>query len=99
MPPDPETIALRATVIGGQRYADDHGDVAQHARWQDHASTRPAAPCSAMAMDLQRLRQAGRWGGNGTDLDDCKAKFKIAWAQIRAGLTDADVAKAHEMGR
>jgi hypothetical protein len=52
-----------------------------------------------MAMDLQRLRQAGRWGGNGTDLDDCKAKFKIAWAQIRAGLTDADVAKAHEMGR
>ena len=38
-------------------------------------------------------------GGSGTDLDDCKAKFKIAWAQIRAGLTDADVAKAHEMGR
>jgi len=24
--------------------------------------------------------------------------FKIAWARIRAGLTDADIAKAHEMG-
>ena len=24
--------------------------------------------------------------GNGSDLEDCKAKFKAAWAAIRAGL-------------
>ena len=35
--------------------------------------------------------------GNGIDLDDCKAKFLIAWTRIRAGLTD--IAKAQEMRR
>jgi hypothetical protein len=34
--------------------------------------------------------------GNGTDLDDCKAKFKAAWAPIRAGLTEDDIASARE---
>jgi hypothetical protein len=35
--------------------------------------------------------------GTGVDLDDAKAKFKIAWARIRAGLTDDDIAAAHEI--
>jgi hypothetical protein len=30
-------------------------------------------------------------------LEDCKAKFKIAWARIRAGLTDRNIAKAREL--
>ncbi|GAH36831.1 unnamed protein product, partial [marine sediment metagenome] len=34
--------------------------------------------------------------GQGTDLENCKAKFKIAWARIRAGLTDWDIAKAQK---
>src|SRR5664279_218193 len=34
--------------------------------------------------------------GTGVDLDDCKARFKVAWSRIRAGLTDDDIAKAHE---
>jgi hypothetical protein len=32
------------------------------------------------------------------ELQDCKAKFKIAWVRIRAGLTDWDIAKAQECG-
>jgi hypothetical protein len=32
--------------------------------------------------------------GNGTGLDDCKAKFLIIWTRIRAGLTKDDIAKA-----
>jgi hypothetical protein len=39
-----------------------------------------------------------RDSGQGTDLEDCKAKFKIAWARIRAGLTDRDIAKAQKCG-
>ena len=31
------------------------------------------------------------------DLDDCKAKFRVAWPRIRAAPSDADIAKAHEM--
>jgi hypothetical protein len=31
--------------------------------------------------------------GNGTDLDDCKAKFKAAWMAIRADLSDDDIAR------
>jgi len=37
-----------------------------------------------------------RDSGQGTDLDDCKAKFKAAWARKRAGLTDWDIAKARQ---
>ena len=35
----------------------------------------------------------------GDDLDDCKRQFKAAWATLRAGLTDEDIARAHEMQR
>jgi hypothetical protein len=34
--------------------------------------------------------------GNGSDLEDCKAKFKAAWAAIRAGLSEDDIASAHQ---
>jgi hypothetical protein len=44
---------------------------------------------------------AGRRGsderGSGADLDDAKAQFRIAWAQIRASLTDQDIASAHRI--
>ena len=35
--------------------------------------------------------------GDGKDLDDCKAKFLIAWTRMRAGLTNEDIAKAYRM--
>ena len=33
------------------------------------------------------------------DPDDCKRKFKAAWATLRADLTDKDIAGGHEMRR
>ena len=33
--------------------------------------------------------------GTGSDLDDCQAKFSIAWARIRGGITEEDIAEAH----
>jgi hypothetical protein len=35
--------------------------------------------------------------GNGADLDDCKVKFRKAWARIRARLTDQDIADAQQI--
>ena len=35
--------------------------------------------------------------GNGADLDDCKPKFRKAWARIRARLTDQDIADAQRI--
>jgi hypothetical protein len=37
----------------------------------------------------------GRW--TGADLDNCKQKFKEAWARIRAILTDQDIADAQQI--
>ena len=39
---------------------------------------------------------SGSDSGPGVDIDDCKAEFKVAWARIRAGLTENDIAKAYE---
>jgi hypothetical protein len=33
--------------------------------------------------------------GIGSDLDDCRAKFSIAWARIRGGITEDDISEAH----
>ena len=58
-----ETIVLRVTVIGDQSYADDFTVI-----WRGlpigriMPPTGPAASRHAMAVDLQRLRQA-RWRG------------------------------------
>ena len=95
--PDDETIVLRDIVIGGHRRADDFTVI-----WRGLPIGR--------IMKISGVRWW--WGcnfdgqlsldddsGNGIDLDDCKAKFLIAWTRIRAALTDADIAKAYEMRR
>ena len=97
---DPETLTLRATAIAGERYADDYaviwrgmsvgrimlGNGAPHDRpqwtWSCHVHGRP---------------QGGDDRGSATDLADAKARFKAAWARIRAGLTDQDIADAQQI--
>ena len=98
---DSKTIALRVTVIGGQHYADDYQVI-----WRSLPIGRimraPGLPPHAPQWWRWTCNVYGKPGGgsgHGTDLDDCKAKFKIAWARIRAGLTAADIAKAYEMRR
>jgi hypothetical protein len=97
MPNNSETIALRVTAIGGQRYADDYQVI-----WRDlpigrimRASGVPAhAPQWSWTCNF--LGKPGGGSGRGTDLDDCKAQFKITWVRIRAELTEADIATAVE---
>jgi hypothetical protein len=96
----PETLTLRATAIAGARYADDYaviwrgmsvgrillGSGAPHDRpqwiWSCHVHGRP---------------QGNDDRGNGADLADAKAKFKAAWARIRSGLTEAEIAHARRV--
>ena len=91
---------LRATAIAGQRYADDYavmwrgmsvgrillGNGAPHDRppwaWPCHLRGRP---------------QGNDDRGSATDLADAKAKFKAAWARIRSGLTEAEIAHARRV--
>jgi hypothetical protein len=96
--PDAETLTLRATVIAGKRYDDDFtviwrgmsigrimqasGVPAHLAQWSWNCSVHGKPGASA--------------NGSGTDLDDCKAKFKAAWTAIRAGLSEDDIASARE---
>jgi len=47
---------------------------------------------------LSRLWQAGA-SGFGADLADCQRQFEEAWIRIRAGLTEADVARAHKTAK
>ena len=73
----------------------------------DGAACRLAASCSVPAH-----RTTGRRGrgpaicpaaqgnddrGSATDLADAKAKFKAAWARIRSGLTEAEIAQARRV--
>jgi hypothetical protein len=48
--------------------------------------------------NVYRQPSLSRDSGQGRDLENCKAKFKIAWVRIRAGLTDWDIAKAQKCG-
>src|ERR1035437_163835 len=95
-----ETIALRDIEIGGHREADDFTVI-----WRSLPIGR------IMKSSGPRTHWSRRWwwgcnvygqpsldddSGTGIDLDDCIAKFMIAWTRIHAGLTDDDIAKAHD---
>jgi hypothetical protein len=99
---DNETIAFRATVIGGERYADDYTVI-----WRDLSIGRIRKNLGLPAHVDQWSWGCNMYGqpslsgdsGQGTNLEDCKRQFKTAWARIRAELTDWDIRKAREMRR
>ena len=95
MPDNSETIALRDTEIGGHRQIDDFTVI-----WRDLPIGRIMKSSGARwwwGCNFNGQLSLDDDSGNGVDLEDCKAKFMISWTRIRAGLTDADIAKAHEM--
>jgi hypothetical protein len=94
---DDETISLRATVIAGKRYEDDFTVI-----WRGmpigrimHASGVPAHLAQWSWSCSVHGKPGASANGSGVDIDDCKAKFKTAWAAIRAGLSEDDIASAH----
>jgi hypothetical protein len=100
MPDDPETLTLRPTVIAGHLCEDDFVVI-----WRGMSIGRIRKASGAPHDTAQwtwSCRHHGRpqgsdERGSGADLDDAKAQFRIAWAQIRASLTDQDIASAHRI--
>jgi hypothetical protein len=96
MPDDPETIALRATVVDRKGYPDDYQVVWRGlsiGRIMKGTGSPNHAPqwwweCNAYGQPL------GGESGAGIDLYDCKARFKIAWARIRVGRADEEIMRA-----
>jgi hypothetical protein len=92
-----ETIALRVTVIGGQRYADDYQVIWRGlsiGRIMKSSGVPGHIPQWSWNCYVDGKPGAGA-NGTGDDLEHCKAQFKIAWTRIRAGLTEQDIARAY----
>jgi hypothetical protein len=95
MPDDPEKIALRAAVIDGNGYPDDYQVIWRGlsiGRIMKGTGSPNHAPQWWWECNLYGQSSLGGESGIGVDLFDCKAKFKVAWARIRAGRTDKDIA-------
>jgi hypothetical protein len=97
---DPEIIALRVTVIGGKLLPDDYTVI-----WRSlpigGIMLAPGLPphVPQWRWTCNFYGKPGGGSGSGDDLDDCKRQFREARAALRAGLTDDDIARAHEMRR
>jgi hypothetical protein len=90
---DSESIALRPTVIDGQRQEDDFEVI-----WRGLTIGRIMKPphdahwwwgCNVYGQPLGANDR-----GPGINFKDCQLRFKIAWTRIRAGLTEEDISIA-----
>src|SRR2546421_12735028 len=94
---DDESLIMRTTVIAGIRYADDYAVI-----WRGMSIGRVMKAIGASSDKPQWSWNVYLYGrpssaddsGNGHDLDGAKAKVREAWARIRAGLTEFDIARA-----
>jgi hypothetical protein len=50
-----------------------------------------------VSCKVYRKPLLGDDSGTGSDREDCKANFRIAWVRIRGAISDADIAKTREM--
>jgi hypothetical protein len=98
---DNETIILHVTRIDGKSYRNDYTVM-----WRGLPIGRirrnPGLPAHidqwSWGCNVYGQPSLSHDSGQGTDLENCKAKFNIAWLRIRAGLTDWDIAKAQKCG-
>jgi hypothetical protein len=93
MTDDLESVALRSTVIDGQRQEDDYEVI-----WRGLPIGRimkpPSDPHWWWGCNVYGQPLAASDRGPGINFKDCQIRFKIAWARIRAGLTEEDISIA-----
>jgi hypothetical protein len=97
---DHESITIHTTKIDGQSYPDDYT-----VNWRGLPIGRirknPGLPAHvaqwSWGCNVYGQPSLSGDSGEGTDLEDCKAKFKAAWARVRGRLRDVDIAKARGM--
>jgi hypothetical protein len=99
---DNETIVLHVTRIDGKSYRNDY-TVMWRGLPVGRIRKNPGLPAHidqwSWGCNVYGQPSLDGDSGQGTSLEDCMASFKIAWKRIRAGLTDADVARAYEIQR
>jgi len=95
---DDEAITVHVTKIGGTSYPDDYTVI-----WRGLPIGRirksPGLPAHVVdqwwwGCNVYGQPSLSGDSGQGTGLEDCKGKFRIAWARIHADLTEADIARA-----
>ncbi len=93
MADDVDTIALRPTIVDGERQVDDFEVI-----WRDLPIGRILKPPGNShwwwACNLYGQPPIPNDRGPGIDFKDCQIRFKIAWGRIKATLTEADIAVA-----
>ena len=102
MSDDFEALSLRATVIAGERCADDYGVI-----WRDMSigrikqatGTPHGSPQWTWSCHVHGRPQTSDERGSGADLDDAMAQFQAVWARIRASLTDQNIADAQRIAK
>jgi hypothetical protein len=93
MTDDPESVALRPTVVDGQRQEDDY-EVVWRGLLIGKIMKPPGEPHWWWGCNVYGKPPAANDRGPGINFKDCQLRFKIAWTRIRAGLTDEDIAIA-----
>ena len=90
---DSESVAVRPTVIDGQRQEDDYELI-----WRGLPIGRimkpPGDPHWWWGCNVYGQPQAVNDRGPGINFKDCQLRFKIVWTRIRAGLTDEAISVA-----
>jgi PilZ domain len=93
MTDDSESVALRPTVIDGQRQEDDYEVI-----WRGLPIGRIMKPSSDphwwWSCNVYGQPLAANDRGPAINFKDCQFRFKIAWTRIRAGLTEQDISIA-----
>jgi PilZ domain len=93
MTDDSESVALRPTVIDGQRQEDDYEVI-----WRGLPIGRimkpPSEPHWWWGCNVYGKPPAANDRGPGINFKDCQLRFKIAWTRIRAALTEEDISIA-----
>ena len=99
MPAPPDPLALRVTVIAGDRLVDDYQviwDGIPIGRILKAPGVPHGCPNWSWGVGFPHLPQQPWQRGMEGDLEECKRRFKVAWTAVRAKLTEADIVKARE---
>jgi PilZ domain len=94
MTDDLESVALRPTVVDGRRQEDDFEVI-----WRGLPIGRimkpPGEPHWWWGCNVYGQPLGPNDRGPGINFKDCQFRFKLAWARIRAALTEDSVASQH----
>jgi len=93
MTDDLESVALRPTVVDGNRQEDDYEVI-----WRGLPIGRMMKPAGDphwwWGCNVYGQPSAATDRGPGINFKDCQLRFKLAWTRIRSGLTEEDIAVA-----